>query len=72
MRRNSHSPIPEIGREPIPVADLARLRYCEAGAGKLGMSAVDFGSFVEELAAKSGEVILPFFRTSLKIGRAHV
>ncbi len=31
------------------------------------MTAVDFGSFVEELAAKSGEVILPFFRTSLSI-----
>src|SRR6266513_2823061 len=31
------------------------------------MSAVDFGSFVEELAAKSGEVILPFFRTSLSV-----
>jgi len=31
------------------------------------MTAVDFGSFVEELAAKSGEVILPFFRTSLSV-----
>jgi myo-inositol-1(or 4)-monophosphatase len=31
------------------------------------MPAVDFGGFVEELAAKSGEVILPFFRTSLSI-----
>ena len=31
------------------------------------MTAVDFGSFVEMLAAKSGEVILPFFRTSLSI-----
>jgi len=31
------------------------------------MTAVDFGSFVEQLAAKSGEVILPFFRTSLSI-----
>ncbi len=31
------------------------------------MTAVDFGSFVEELAAKSGEVILPFFRTSLTV-----
>ncbi len=31
------------------------------------MTAVDFGNFVEELAAKSGEVILPFFRTSLSV-----
>src|SRR5437588_7722367 len=31
------------------------------------MTAIDFGSFVEELAAKSGEVILPFFRTSLSV-----
>ncbi len=31
------------------------------------MTAVDFGTFVEELAAKSGEVILPFFRTSLSV-----
>jgi myo-inositol-1(or 4)-monophosphatase len=31
------------------------------------MTAVDFGNFVEELAVKSGEVILPFFRTSLSI-----
>src|SRR5437763_5718153 len=31
------------------------------------MTPVDFGSFVDELAAKSGEVILPFFRTSLSI-----
>jgi myo-inositol-1(or 4)-monophosphatase len=31
------------------------------------MTAVDFGSFVEELATTSGEVILPFFRTSLSV-----
>jgi myo-inositol-1(or 4)-monophosphatase len=31
------------------------------------MSAVDFASFVDELAAASGEAILPFFRTSLGI-----
>jgi myo-inositol-1(or 4)-monophosphatase len=31
------------------------------------MTAVDFGSFVEQLASKSGEVILPFFRTSLSV-----
>ena len=31
------------------------------------MSAVDFSSFVDELARISGETILPFFRTSLEI-----
>ena len=31
------------------------------------MVPIDFGNFVEELAAKSGEVILPFFRTSLSV-----
>ena len=31
------------------------------------MVPVDFGNFVEELAAKSGEVILPFFRTSVSV-----
>jgi myo-inositol-1(or 4)-monophosphatase len=31
------------------------------------MTAVDFGTFVEELASASGEAILPFFRTSLSV-----
>lgn len=31
------------------------------------MSAVDFSSFVDQLASVSGETILPFFRTSLAI-----
>jgi myo-inositol-1(or 4)-monophosphatase len=31
------------------------------------MTPVDFGSFIEELAKQSGEVILPFFRTSLSV-----
>ena len=31
------------------------------------MSAIDFSSFVDELARISGETILPFFRTSLEI-----
>ena len=29
------------------------------------MTAVDFGAFVDELAATSGEAIRPFFRTAL-------
>ena len=31
------------------------------------MSAVDFSSFIDQLASVSGETILPFFRTSLSI-----
>ena len=31
------------------------------------MTAIDFAAFVEQLAAASGETILPFFRTSLAI-----
>jgi len=41
-----------------------------AGAARQGyrlMTAIDFSSFVNELAKISGETILPFFRTSLEI-----
>ncbi|MGE3148586.1 MAG: histidinol-phosphatase, partial [Pseudorhodoplanes sp.] len=31
------------------------------------MTAVDFGAFVDKLAAASGETILPFFRTALGV-----
>jgi myo-inositol-1(or 4)-monophosphatase len=31
------------------------------------MTAIDFSAFVDELAAVSGEIILPFFRTALSI-----
>jgi myo-inositol-1(or 4)-monophosphatase len=31
------------------------------------MTAVDFAAFVDELAAASGDIILPFFRTSLSV-----
>ena len=31
------------------------------------MTAIDFSAFVDELAAISGETILPFFRTALSI-----
>jgi histidinol-phosphatase len=31
------------------------------------MTAIDFADFIDELASKSGEVILPFFRTSLAV-----
>jgi myo-inositol-1(or 4)-monophosphatase len=50
------------------VARAARLRYpkgkCEAAAD---MTAIDFAAFVDELAAVSGEAILPFFRTALSV-----
>jgi myo-inositol-1(or 4)-monophosphatase len=43
-----------------------RLHYVdEAAKDGAVMTAVDFASFVEALAAHSGEAILPFFRTSL-------
>src|SRR5262249_37307169 len=67
LRRNGHSPVGAATHCPSAVADPRSLRYSGAGAGKLSMTAVVFGSFVEQLAAKSGEVILPFFRTSLSI-----
>src|SRR5471030_695899 len=41
-----------------------------AGAARQGyrlMTAVDFSSFVDQLAAVSGQIILPFFRTALAI-----
>src|SRR5215471_7704202 len=60
LRRNGHSPVGAATHCPSAVADPRSLRYFGAGAGKLSMTAVDFGSFVEQLAAKSGEVILPF------------
>src|SRR5262249_9894249 len=50
------------------VAGQAGLRYVEwrwGGAGN--MPAIDFSAFVNELAAVSGETILPFFRTALSI-----
>ncbi|MGB8185565.1 MAG: histidinol-phosphatase, partial [Pseudolabrys sp.] len=31
------------------------------------MTAIDFSSFVDQLATASGETILPFFRTALAI-----
>ncbi len=31
------------------------------------MTAIDFAAFVNELAAVSGETILPFFRTALSV-----
>ena len=31
------------------------------------MTAIDFASFVDQLASVSGETILPFFRTSLAV-----
>ncbi|MBV9428671.1 MAG: histidinol-phosphatase, partial [Bradyrhizobiaceae bacterium] len=31
------------------------------------MTAVDFSAFVDELAAVSGDTILPFFRTALSV-----
>jgi myo-inositol-1(or 4)-monophosphatase len=33
----------------------------------LGMTAIDFTAFVDELAAVSGETLLPFFRTALTV-----
>ena len=32
-----------------------------------GMTAIDFASFVDQLATVSGETILPFFRTALTV-----
>src|SRR6185437_9099593 len=34
---------------------------------KATMSAIDFASFVDQLASVSGDTILPFFRTALAI-----
>jgi myo-inositol-1(or 4)-monophosphatase len=39
----------------------------ENGAGGAGMSAVEFGAFIDELATVSGEAIRPFFRTTLSV-----
>ena len=50
------------GVNPEPIV----LRYLAAFVNK-GMTAIDFSSFVNELARISGETILPFFRTALAI-----
>jgi myo-inositol-1(or 4)-monophosphatase len=39
----------------------------EGNFEKSGMTAIDFSSFVDQLASVSGETILPFFRTALAI-----
>ena len=39
----------------------------KAGGKAGGMTAIDFSSFVDQLAAASGETILPFFRTALAV-----
>jgi len=39
----------------------------KTGGETTGMTAIDFTSFVDQLASVSGETILPFFRTSLEI-----
>ncbi|HXW25213.1 MAG TPA: hypothetical protein VEK73_10725, partial [Xanthobacteraceae bacterium] len=57
--------------EPPPaltVAGSVSLRYAEgARPHGDGMTAIDFAAFVDQLAAVSGEAILPFFRTALSI-----
>src|SRR6478735_8506107 len=35
--------------------------------GRSGMTAIDFSSFVDQLATASGDTILPFFRTALAV-----
>src|SRR6266702_3136133 len=65
--RNEHSPTLEAAPRPHRGCRSYAASLVPEGPGKHSMTAVDFGSFVEELAAKSGEVILPFFRTSLSI-----
>jgi myo-inositol-1(or 4)-monophosphatase len=40
-------------------------------AGEQLMTAVEFSAFVDELATVSGDVILPFFRTTLSIDNKH-
>src|SRR5574340_133470 len=35
--------------------------------GRSGMTAIDFSSFVDQLATASGDTILPFFRTTLAV-----
>ena len=50
-----------------PVAPHAGLRYFRLEELGLIMTAIDFAAFLDELAALSGETILPFFRTSLSI-----
>ena len=39
----------------------------KAGGKAGGMTAIDFSSFVDQLATASGETILPFFRTALAV-----
>src|SRR5690606_3065590 len=39
----------------------------EPGGAAGHMTAIDFAAFVDQLAAASGETILPFFRTSVGI-----
>jgi myo-inositol-1(or 4)-monophosphatase len=42
-------------------------RFVTSKQGGAGMTAVDFSTFVNELAAASAETILPFFRTTLSV-----
>jgi myo-inositol-1(or 4)-monophosphatase len=35
--------------------------------GGNGMTAIDFSSFIDQLATSSGDTILPFFRTALAV-----
>ena len=46
---------------------LSDRRQGTQGAGDGGMTAIDFSSFVDQLATASGDTILPFFRTALAI-----
>ena len=49
---------------PVFVRPIVTLK---TGGETTGMTAIDFTSFVDQLASVSGETILPFFRTSLEI-----
>jgi myo-inositol-1(or 4)-monophosphatase len=50
------------------LAGLATVHYPEARGTQTGeMTAIDFATFVDQLASVSGDTILPFFRTALAI-----
>src|ERR1700689_1246602 len=53
------------GRLPKPKSPYRRSSRTRAEG--IGMTAVDFGAFIDELATVSGDAIRPFFRTSLGV-----